>query len=83
MLAFFYETKGSGSMGHEYDYFCRLNHLPDDVQSAIKKMPYERRKRMVILSELGARITMETVKEFNALKTESEIDRFARTLIFK
>ena len=70
-------------MGYEFDYFCRLGHLPDNVQKEIRKMPLSRRRRMIILVELGVNVTMEMINEFNTLTQESDIDRFARKYIFQ
>ena len=70
-------------MSYEFSYFESINHLPEDVRKAVRKLPLKRRRRMLILAELGVHITLDLVAEFAALKTEEDVDRFARTQIFK
>jgi len=69
-------------MSSQYNYFTNTQHLPEDVQIALKKIPYKRRKRLLILVDMGIMLTMEHVAEFNSLTEEHDIDRFARRLMF-
>lgn len=69
-------------MSNHFSYFTDTQHLPKEVQIALKKMPYKRRKRLLILVDLGVNLTMEHINEYNSLTRETDIDRFARRLIF-
>ena len=69
-------------MGKSYSYYERLGHLPPEVQEAIKELKGEKKRRMAILADLGVKITLEDVEEIKSLTKESDIDRFARKLMF-
>lgn len=69
-------------MSKGYTYFERLGHLPPDVQKAIKELDANKKRRMVILADMGVKITLEHVAEIKKLTKETDIDRFARKLMF-
>lgn len=69
-------------MSSEVEYFAKVQHCSKEVQKEIKAMPYDRRQRLLILADLGIVLTMEHIAEFKTLEKETDIDRFARRLIF-
>ena len=70
-------------MGKSFNYYEDMRHLPDDVRKAIKAIPYERRKRLLILTDMGTKLTVSDVAEYNKLTDEHDIDRFIRRFIFR